>query len=564
MSYLVNCLTEKYDAAIISWQWLLGRLYIIERLVIDFPTEFLPRQRPDGASSDSSLEQTGAASSEEEEKPQNYDRLLVVAEFAILAVTNQHTRIGRVAKRVFLLAARYAAHLENLIKELINLLNALDFTHRKSLKRQLDKIVADFQLSEQLGRHLHGYDKELSPEDTPNRTPLSSPKCTSPVTVLSDSHSDGTMRQVTIREPDVPPNTPIKDRRRQSVEILLDEDCNDTLIINGTTLKMSKSLDDLDSIDAPKKVKRRKARKSKSPSGKSRSRSRTPNRIGPVLETDLDLVIKQEEEARKRLNSMSRTGDDSVFDDEGENGDLSAMLDVARAPPQSSAAFLSSPSSRLLSHDFETDIDTEEQDIDTLIRRTRGSCDDLLATGPCASYSQLETTPKMKLSKISKSLSLDLDGPKDSSKFLRSKLQCAQFLEPDRMPPLKNVSETSDPKQSAQTKSVHSPEKSKLKSPLKSMHVEKTDTKRKSRDCTNSTRRSSAEKFPTKKSYYRKSDSTDDLNDYMASTPMSGNEKPVTFKSEVAMATPKHSPSQTLDKGNKTHIMYAAFHNICH
>ena len=193
MTFLVSCLTTK-DADV-TWQWLLGRLYIIEKLIAEFPTEFLPRQRPDGASSESSLDfdLTGPRSNVEDELPQNYERLLTVADFAINAVSNSHSRISRVARRVFLLAARYAAHLENLVEEFNTLLNELGFTHKKSLKRQLDKIVSEFQLSQQVGRELNGcnlIDKDLSPSDSGNVTPASTPKCTSPVTVLSDNQSD--------------------------------------------------------------------------------------------------------------------------------------------------------------------------------------------------------------------------------------------------------------------------------------------------------------------------------------------------------------------------------------
>ncbi|WAR24323.1 M3K1-like protein, partial [Mya arenaria] len=562
MAYLVACLTKKFEPAEVSWQWLLGRLYVVERLVIDFPTEFLPRQRPDGASSESSLELIGAAfNGEEEEKPQNYDRLLIVAEFAIQAVTNQHARISRVAKRVFLLAARYAAHLENLIKEFNNLLNELDFTHKKSLKRQLDKIVADFQLSEQLGRHLHGY-KDPSPGDTPNRSPLSSPKCTSPVTTMSEARSECSIAKTNGHHSLVPPNTPIRDRHshRQTMDDLLSGvgGNNDETVTLQADYGMSKSLDDLDSINTTKKKKPRGTRKSKSPlrkaQGKSRSRSRTPNRIGPVLETDLDEVIKQEEQ-RLRLNSFGRNMSvDSVYDvneEDGEDGDLSAFL--SPSPTVQALADLHSPTFRLLPHDIETDIDTEEQDIDTLIRTTRGSCDDLLNLG-AAEPMEVFQTPRIKLSKMQKPLSLDLhldgNGKKDHHKYKRSMSPSAHVYEIQRLSAKENASETpcqNSISQSNKSIIACSSEKSipakntnrEIKNDKNGPHAKLTDTSRQTSVC--------SEKVSYKKTN-RKSDSMDDLVDYMASTPCSGTERPVTFKTEVAMATPKHSPSQTLDK----------------
>ena len=37
-------MTEDYDLETVPWQWLLGRLYTIDRLLEEFPGDFLPRQ----------------------------------------------------------------------------------------------------------------------------------------------------------------------------------------------------------------------------------------------------------------------------------------------------------------------------------------------------------------------------------------------------------------------------------------------------------------------------------------------------------------------------------------
>ncbi|KAH3695504.1 hypothetical protein DPMN_082964 [Dreissena polymorpha] len=561
MSYLVSCLTEKYDPCQIPWPWLLGRLYIIERLVTEFSTEFLPRQQPDGASSESSIELIGATSnSEEDEKPQNYDRLFIVAEFAIQAVSNQHARISRVAKRVFLLAARYAAHLENLINEFNNLLNNLDFSHKKSLKRQLEKIVSDFRLSEQLGRHLHSFVNEESPEETP----LSSPKCTSPITVTPDNQSEIGKNALTNFEPIVPPNTPIRHIDQQSNENERADkigEQKDGVYASNTLqrkssyyrkLKMSKSLDDLDSIEKTMKSNSRR-RKSKSPLGtltksnKSRSRSRTPNRIGPVLETDLDEVIKQEE-ARKRRNSGSRRT--SIEDDDDDcDDDIASILSP-------SSIFSSSESyhpirSRLLSHDLETDIDSVEPDIDMLIRNTRRSCDDLLKATEDYCDAQFDT-PHVKLPKLPKSLSLDLDGAKRFQKNKRSISPCAHAFEVERLSVLRDSTEMESATKNShksQTPVTCSVKKSTSTTKTDPSYngVEKSDSKIRSRGCTNSSRRSSTQDRRRSSASAGVSDTLDDCPDYMAQTPCTDADKPVTFQTEVAMVSTKRSHSQALE-----------------
>lgn len=568
----MNCLTEKYTATEITWQWLLGRLYIIERLVKDFPTEFLPRQRPDGASSESSLELIGATSKGDEERPQNYDRLLTVAEFALKAVSNQHARISRVAKRVFLLAARYAAYLETLITEFFNLLNELDYTHKKSLKRQLEKIVTDYQLSEQLGRNLHVQnlvDGECSPIESASGTPLSSPKCVSPVTVLSDIPSE-TGSLILPKNIVAPPNTPIRDRRVQKTVCLLHSDSLDTPdnlenagqgFGNYGKLKSSKSLDDLDYVDA-----KPRSRFSKSPVGKkskSRSRSTTPQRIGPVLETNLDDVIRLEEEAKQRRNSYIHSDhDDSVFDEESDIL-VPPNAIVTLSPLQST------PSSRLVSNDYETDIDCEDLDIDSLYRKRLGSAD--LGNGGdkvkntnlhASSPSLISSTPKMKLTKIPKNLALDLS-PSSSQKSKRSISPCAHVLEFEKLSGNRSRSpvETVGPSLTFQSKSLSCSSRKSLNRSDKSINASdqeyKLEAMSKSRDCSGRTLSSSCGPRREKmQSVSGRSDGYDSINDHMAMTPCSGTEKPVTFKTEVAMATPKHSPSHTLDRGK-------AFCEVC-
>lgn len=43
LNYVLKCVTEDYDKDSVTWQWLLGRLYVLDRLLEEFPTEFVPR-----------------------------------------------------------------------------------------------------------------------------------------------------------------------------------------------------------------------------------------------------------------------------------------------------------------------------------------------------------------------------------------------------------------------------------------------------------------------------------------------------------------------------------------
>ena len=554
ISYLLQLVTESFETNMVTWQWLLGRLYVIENLLVDFPTEFIPRMSPDGASSDGSLELMGATSFEEDGQPQLYERLLVIAEFAAKAVTFNHTRICRKAKRVFLLTARYAAHLENLSNELMELLSDLDFVHRKSLKRQFEKILNDYHLSDKIVHELRPHDSPIAV--SPADTPVSTPRCNSPVTTVSDHHSDAGSFSGRNTIP-VPPNTPIRDRRKEwkSYEIqhrsfdFLEEENSDSDSQGGKPMrKISKSLDDLDSINRPKRSKKRYSKSPGKKSNRSRSRSKTPQRIGPVLETNIDDVIRQQEESKKidsSIRSLTYGGDDTVLSE-----DISMLSSRSFVNPDDFDSFSkglpTTPSPRLLSHDLETDIDSVELDLKALttanISRSEKSANSSTLTKKVFPASVNHSTPNTS-PKVPTSLSLNLNFVDESP---RSISPCAHVKELERL----SVKPTQVPDNS-DTQSIKTTPCSLVSKKLM-LTIKNGKHSRSDSPDVNDVKKSPVEatgKLSQLPAANQKSQPslTDDL---LEVSPIArSNEKPVTFKTEVAMGTPKHSPSQTLDKG---------------
>ena len=237
LDFVVHCATEEYDLNAIQWQWLLGRLYVLDKLMEEFPNEFLPRQEgpPDSAGAAEEAagtpEEAGAAAGEPPRpEPQpplvNYERLMSVAHFAVKAVCSSHMRIARMSRRVFLLSGKLGSHIDSVIDQLEDLLN--NTSSVASLKRKLRRIVADFQLSEKIVHELqHGCEKlagggrfESSPTSTPLDSPASTPRCNSPNTVTSEEAGDagkvnnnnGSGEK---SAPSAPPNTPTHRRNHK-------------------------------------------------------------------------------------------------------------------------------------------------------------------------------------------------------------------------------------------------------------------------------------------------------------------------------------------------------------
>ena len=228
----MRCATEDYDLNAIQWQWLLGRLYVLDKLMEEFPNEFLPRQEvPDsaGAAEETAAtpEEAGAAAGESpRQEPQppivNYERLMSVAHFAVKAVCSSHMRIARMSRRVFLLSGKLGSHIDTVIDQLEELLNNISTSSSvMSLKRKLRRIVADFQLSEKIVHELqHGCERLAggrfeSSTSTPLDSPVSTPRCNSPNTVLSEDPSEVGKTSGEKPAPAAPPNTPTHRRNRK-------------------------------------------------------------------------------------------------------------------------------------------------------------------------------------------------------------------------------------------------------------------------------------------------------------------------------------------------------------
>lgn len=186
----------------------------MERLFEEFHNELLPRNPPDGRSADEEGPPQTAKCRDVYHKPSVQDRLLAIAKFAIKGVTNTHMRISRMARRVFLLVCRFSAHIDTMIDDLEELLTTIDTNVGASMKKRLWRIVEDFQLSEKIVQELHhGTRSRKHSDESPIDTPVSTPRCNSPVT-HSDSQSEASSVQ-TRNVPVAPPNTPIHSRRKQ-------------------------------------------------------------------------------------------------------------------------------------------------------------------------------------------------------------------------------------------------------------------------------------------------------------------------------------------------------------
>jgi hypothetical protein len=137
VDYILKCILKDYSEHNVHWQWLLGRLYMIDRLIDRYPTHFILRHH-------------GSDQEGEEKIPGNCDRLLPVLKFALKEVNNTHTKIGKVARRVFIVSVRLTVHVPYIFNQIEGMLSSLDRSLHIRMKRRLSVVANEFTVAQQV------------------------------------------------------------------------------------------------------------------------------------------------------------------------------------------------------------------------------------------------------------------------------------------------------------------------------------------------------------------------------------------------------------------------------
>ena len=111
----------------VTWQWVMGRLVMLEVLLDTIPTEF-------------SLETANAHT--------NFSRLMSIIDFSFQNLTSSHSNVSKLAKRVFTLSARNTAADTTTFSQVWELLGALDTTLQMRLRKNITAAVEEMYLGE--------------------------------------------------------------------------------------------------------------------------------------------------------------------------------------------------------------------------------------------------------------------------------------------------------------------------------------------------------------------------------------------------------------------------------
>ncbi|XP_062870146.1 mitogen-activated protein kinase kinase kinase 1 [Trichomycterus rosablanca] len=173
VDYVLNCILGSPTEAN-NWQALLGRLCLIDRLLLEFPAEFYPHIV------------TSADCGQPSNQVERYQKLLRLLSFALQSIDNSHSMVGKLSRRVFLSAARMVARVPHVFVKLLDMLSVTSSTHYARMRRRLLAIAEEMDILDAVhlgledvqagtGQHRDAFLDPTAPHNSPVSTERSSP-----------------------------------------------------------------------------------------------------------------------------------------------------------------------------------------------------------------------------------------------------------------------------------------------------------------------------------------------------------------------------------------------------
>ncbi|KAM6986250.1 mitogen-activated protein kinase kinase kinase 1 [Aplochiton taeniatus] len=177
VDYVLNCILGPQTESN-NWQALLGRLCLIDRLLLEFPAEFYPHIVSGG----------GTDCQHSQPQGERYQKLLPLLSFALQSIDNSHSMVGKLSRRVFLSAARMVARAPHVFVRLLDMLSVSGSTHYARMRRRLLAIAEEMDILEAISLGLeeslaeaggrHGHQRGQRPPFLEPPAPHNSPSAT--------------------------------------------------------------------------------------------------------------------------------------------------------------------------------------------------------------------------------------------------------------------------------------------------------------------------------------------------------------------------------------------------
>ena len=130
LELVLGCVLEEWSFNTISWQWLVGRLIILDHLMQGFPDEFW-------------LQYVPLYPNESGYKLRNYNRLITVVEFSFRALRSPHSTVAKLARHVFVISASMTTKEHGVFNQVLEMLSGLEPNLQMRLRKRLQQAAIE-------------------------------------------------------------------------------------------------------------------------------------------------------------------------------------------------------------------------------------------------------------------------------------------------------------------------------------------------------------------------------------------------------------------------------------
>ncbi|XP_075397163.1 mitogen-activated protein kinase kinase kinase 1 [Tenrec ecaudatus] len=134
VDYVLSCILGNQTESN-NWQDLLGRLCLVDRLLLEFPAEFYPH-----------IVSTDVSQAEPVEI--RYKKLLSLLTFALQSIDNSHSMVGKLSRRIFLSSARMVTAVPRVFSKLLDMVSGSGCAHFARMRRRLLAIADEVEIAE--------------------------------------------------------------------------------------------------------------------------------------------------------------------------------------------------------------------------------------------------------------------------------------------------------------------------------------------------------------------------------------------------------------------------------
>jgi mitogen-activated protein kinase kinase kinase 1 len=140
LELVLGCVLEEWSFETVSWQWLAGRLIILDRLIQDFPNEFW-------------LQYVPLYPNESGYKLHNYNRLITVVEFSFKALRSPNSTVAKLARHIFVISSSMTAREQGVFNQVLEMLSSLDPNLQTCLRKRLHQAASESGAQSQASGH---------------------------------------------------------------------------------------------------------------------------------------------------------------------------------------------------------------------------------------------------------------------------------------------------------------------------------------------------------------------------------------------------------------------------